>query len=87
MPGRGPLVDKSATEPVSSYLRLARRRVQSLYRAGRPRADTSSLVPELLALFLYCEDDLERIQRRVKGGLDRIYEELKMADKDQELPV
>jgi glyoxylase-like metal-dependent hydrolase (beta-lactamase superfamily II) len=80
VPGRGPLVDKSATEPISNYLRLARRRVYSLYRAGRPRADTVTLVPELLELFPFREADLERVQRRIKGGLDRIYEEFKTSD-------
>ncbi len=84
VPGRGPVVDKSATEPISNYLRLARRRVQSLYRAGRPRADTSTLVPELLEVFPYQEIDLERIQRRIKGGLDRIYEEFKLTERINE---
>jgi glyoxylase-like metal-dependent hydrolase (beta-lactamase superfamily II) len=86
VPGRGPLVDKSATEPISNYLRLARRRVYSLYRAGRPRADTSSLVPELLELFAYEKEDIEEIQRRIKGGLDRIYEEFKANEKVSEQP-
>ena len=81
VPGRGPVVDKSATESISNYLRLARRRVQSLYRAGRPRADTSTLVPELLDMFPYDAHNLERIQRRIKSGLDRIYEEFKTTDK------
>lgn len=80
IPGRGPVVDKSATEPISNYLRLARRRVHSLYNAGRPRADTSTLVPELLELFPYYQEDLEQVQRRIKGGLDRIYEEFKVND-------
>jgi cyclase len=80
IPGRGPLVDKDATEPNSEYLRLARRRVQSLYRAGRPRADTSTLVSELLDLFPYDDSDPEQIQRRIKTGLDRIYEEIKAND-------
>lgn len=81
VPGRGPLTGKAATEPVSNYLRLARRRVYSLYRAGRPRADTSSLVPELLPMFPYQEHELERVQRRIKAGLDRIYEEFKLSDR------
>jgi glyoxylase-like metal-dependent hydrolase (beta-lactamase superfamily II) len=80
VPGRGPLVGKDSTEPISNYLRLARRRVQGLYRAGRPRADTSTLVPELLELFPYQENDLEHIQRRIKTGLDRIYEEIRTTD-------
>jgi cyclase len=85
VPGRGPLVDKTATEPISNYLRLVRRRVQSLYRAGRPRADTSTLVPELMDLFPYDLADTEQVQRRIKMGLDRIYEEFKSTDKDEEI--
>ena len=85
VPGRGPLVDKSASEPVSNYLRRARRRVHSLYRAGRPRADTSTLVPELLDLFPYNEIEIERVQRRIKSGLDRIYEEFKSSDQADDL--
>ncbi len=81
VPGRGPLTDKSATEPISNYLRLARRRVHSLYHAGRPRADTSTLIPELLPMFPYQEHEVERVQRRIKAGLDRIYEEFKLDDK------
>lgn len=87
VPGRGPLVDKRATEPLSNYLRLVRRRVQSLYRAGRPRADTSTLVPELMDLFPYAMEDVERVQRRIKTGLDRIYEEFKAMDKEEEMSL
>ena len=78
--GRGPVVDKSATEETSNYLRLARRRVQSLYRAGRPRADTTTIVPELLALFPHDPEDTDALQKRIKSGLDRIYEEIKLND-------
>jgi glyoxylase-like metal-dependent hydrolase (beta-lactamase superfamily II) len=84
VPGRGPLVTKENTEAISHYLRLARRRVQSLYRAGHPRADTVALVPELLELFPYNENDLESVQRRIKIGLDRIYEEIKNNDWPEE---
>lgn len=85
VPGRGPLVNKSATEPISNYLRLARRRVHSLYRAGRPRADTSTLVPELLDLFPYDHLHLDELQRRVKNGLDRVYEEFKLSDREDDI--
>jgi len=85
VPGHGPVVDKSATEPISNYLRVARRRVFSLYRAGRPRADTAALVPELLEMFPYDASDIENVQRRVKSGLDRIYEEFKASDRANDL--
>jgi len=81
VPGRGGLTTKGATEVVSNYLRLARRRVYSLYRLGRPRSDTATLVPELLEMFPYREADSESIQRRIKIGLDRIYEEFRLNDK------
>lgn len=87
VPGRGPVVDKNATEPLSNYLRLVRRRVQSLYRAGRPRADTASLVPELLTAFPYDPADSENVQRRIKSGLDRIYEELKTNERGTDSPA
>lgn len=77
VPGRGPLCDQSATLPLSQYLTLARRRVRSLHAAGRARVDTATLVAELLPLFPVPEDEHDLTQRRVKAGLDRLYEELK----------
>jgi glyoxylase-like metal-dependent hydrolase (beta-lactamase superfamily II) len=79
VPGRGAVTDKGATVPVSDYVRLARRRVYSLYRAGRPRADTSSLIEEFMPLFPV-DGPCEEIQRRIKSGLDRIYEEYKAGE-------
>ncbi len=76
VPGRGPLCDQSATRPLSEYLTLARRRVRSLHAAGRARVDTATLVAELLPLFPIPDDEHDLIQRRVKAGLDRLYEEL-----------
>ncbi|MBN1285937.1 MAG: MBL fold metallo-hydrolase [Anaerolineae bacterium] len=81
VPGRGPLTDKEATNPMSEYIRTARRRVYNLYRLGRPRADTASLLPEFVEMFPVGENDsYEEIQRRVKSGLDHIYEEYKAAE-------
>lgn len=79
VPGRGPVTDKAATEPVSEYVRVARRRVYSLFRAGRPRADTTTLVPEFLPMFPVT-DSYEEVQRRIKSGLDHVYEEYKATD-------
>ena len=79
VPGRGPLCDQSATRPLSEYITLARRRVRSLHIAGLPRVDTATLVAELLPLFPVPDDERELIQRRIKAGLDRLYEELRLA--------
>lgn len=80
IPGRGPLCDKSATEPVSAYIRMARRRVHALYRSGRPRADTTTLIPEFLDVFPHDDIPREWLQRQIKAGLDHIYDEQKAAE-------
>lgn len=78
IPGRGSITSKEATEPISSYLRLARRRVRSLYKARRPPSETVMLVHELLSLFPSPhENELEGFQQRVRTGLQCIYNELR----------
>ncbi len=84
IPGRGPLADRSATEPVSQYIRMARRRVHALYRAGRPRADTTALVPAFLAAFPLNDVPKEWLHRQLKAGLDHIYDEHKAAETPRE---
>jgi glyoxylase-like metal-dependent hydrolase (beta-lactamase superfamily II) len=80
VPGRGPLSDRSATEPVSRYIRMARRRVHALYRAGRPRADTTALIPTFMAAFPHDDVPKEWLQRQLKAGLDHLYDEHKAAE-------
>lgn len=80
VPGRGPVSTTAATRPLSDYLALARRRVRSLLGAGRPRADTTTLVSELMSCFPVRDEERDWIQRRVKLGLDRLYEELRQAN-------
>jgi cyclase len=75
--GRGPVTDASKTEPLSEYLRVARRRVSSLHYAGRMRSEIGMLIPEMLSYFPYDQDRREEVQRRIKMGLEAIYEELR----------
>ena len=44
---------------------------------GLARVDTATLVAELLPLFPVPDVERELIQRRIKAGLDRLYEELR----------
>lgn len=80
VPGRGPISDKSATEPLSFYLRRVRRRVQSLYKAGRPRADTTALIGEFIDMLPDGGAPRDWLQRQLKAGLDHIYDEFKAVD-------
>ena len=80
VPGRGPISPKSATQPLSSFLRRVRRRVQSLYKAGRPRADTTALIPDFVVMLPDGGVPRDWLQRQLKAGLDHVYDEFKSAD-------
>jgi glyoxylase-like metal-dependent hydrolase (beta-lactamase superfamily II) len=76
VPGRGPLCDQSATIPLSEYIALARRRARSLQATERSRLDKATIVNELLSFFPVPDDERDWVQRRVRAGLDRLFEEL-----------
>jgi len=75
VPGRGPLCDQDATEPLSEYIRLARRRMRSLHREERPSQDAAECAPELLSLFSLSDEERHRFRRRVRNGLKQVYNE------------
>jgi len=76
VPGRGPVCDSAATQPMSDYLVLARRRVRYLQMADRPRGDIGTLVAEFVGLFPVPSGERDSIQRRVRADLERVYDEL-----------
>lgn len=80
VPGRGPVSDQAATEPLSEYIRLARRRVRTLHRKERPRDDVVDFVDELLSVFPLSDDERSRFRRRARNGLKQVYEELTPVD-------
>jgi len=84
VPGRGPITDASATEPLSDYVRGVRRRVASHRRAGRPRSEIGSLVEEFLECFPIPPHQREGVQRRIKAGLDAIYDEYEALGEEEE---
>ena len=77
VPGRGGPARKVALASMTGYLKAMRGRVQTLIRARKPRADTAQLVPEFLARHPVPEGDRECVQRRIKAGLDHLYDTLK----------
>ncbi|MDY7039807.1 MAG: MBL fold metallo-hydrolase [Chloroflexota bacterium] len=82
VPGRGPVGDKQDTHPVSEYIRQLRARVRQLYQAGRSKSETSVLVSEFLEHFPTPDGQRDAIRARVKGSLDRVFEEMK-ASRDE----
>lgn len=81
VPGRDSVLkDPAQMEALAEYLRVARRRINSLCRAERPRSEVASIIPEMLELFPYARTHREEIQRRIKTGLEAIYDELRSQD-------
>jgi glyoxylase-like metal-dependent hydrolase (beta-lactamase superfamily II) len=80
VPGRGAVTKPEPSHAVPDYVRSARRRVQGLFRSGRPRADTATLVDGLISEFPIRNGDREEIGRRIRAGLEHIYDEIKAGD-------
>lgn len=83
VPGRGSISDHSVTRKISEFIRLARRRMRSLHRTDGSQKDASKFVDELLALFPTAEEEQDQLNKRVKSGLERVYEELAPPSDDE----
>ena len=82
VPGRGRVTDVRTVDLLARYVGQIRNRVSELHSFGRPRSDTSSLVSEFLPMFPILEDTRDRTQRRIKAGVDRVYDELREGEKE-----
>jgi cyclase len=77
VPGHGPLCDLETTYHLSEYIRQARSKVRSLYRANKSKSEVSSLVAEVAALYPFPSEQKSRVEKRIRAGLNRIYDEMK----------
>lgn len=77
VPGRGPAAKKADTQHMSKYLRDVRSKVRALIKARRLKSDVAALVPAFLPRFPVVEGERERMQRRIRAGLEHTYDELK----------
>lgn len=76
VPGRGALTDKESTQQTSEIVRQARRLVQRFHRAGGVRMDIGEIVPEFLAGLDLAHGEDGELLRRLRTGLEGIYDEL-----------
>jgi glyoxylase-like metal-dependent hydrolase (beta-lactamase superfamily II) len=77
VPGRSGPCNKAALAPQADYLRAMHTRVLALVRSRQPRAETTQLAAEFLGRFPVPAQDRDCVQRRIKAGLDRLYDTLK----------
>jgi glyoxylase-like metal-dependent hydrolase (beta-lactamase superfamily II) len=77
VPGRGPAARKTETQAMSRFLRDVRSKVRALIAARKPKSEVGTLVSGLLSRFPIPDGERERIQRRIRAGLEHVYDELK----------
>jgi cyclase len=80
IPGHGELTGKEATEKMSEYLRMVRRKVRSAYRAGLPKADTARSLSHLIRFWPIPPFEKPKADRRFKSGLGRVWNEMRAED-------
>lgn len=80
VPGRGPLCDLSAVDPLVAYLTMARDGTWKVFTEGRPKADLNDLASELVTRYPVPDGHWERVQRQIRAGLDALYESFKLAE-------
>jgi glyoxylase-like metal-dependent hydrolase (beta-lactamase superfamily II) len=78
VPGRGGGYKRADTQKTVNYLTGMRARVRQIMTERRGKFDASEFLPEFLDRFPIPDGEHERVQRRVRTGLERVYEELKM---------
>ncbi|CAG0929659.1 hypothetical protein TFLX_01414 [Thermoflexales bacterium] len=77
VPGRGGGYRRADTQKVVDYLTDMRARVRKIMTERRGKFDAAELLPAFLDRFPIPNDEHERVQRRIRTGLERVYEELK----------
>jgi cyclase len=77
IPGHGELTGKEATENMSNYLRMVRRKVRSAYRSGLPKADTARSLSHLIRYWPIPSFEKPKADRRFKSGLGRVWNEVR----------
>jgi cyclase len=77
IPGHGELSGKEATEKMSEFLRLVRRKVRSAYRGGLSKADTARSLKHLIHFWPIPPFEKPKADRRFKSSLSRVWNEMR----------
>ena len=81
VPGRGAVYHKEETQKISAYLLDMRSRLQKLMTQHRGKIDSGELLPHFLDRFPVPHGETERVQRRIRTGLERVHEELRVENR------
>jgi len=79
VPGRGAPTDKKAVAGMQEFIRQARRKLQSLAKAHKPRTELAPLADELVEYFHVTHTLREHYARRLRAGLEHLYDQMTAA--------
>ena len=79
VPGRGSVTDKDGVKPTEDFLKTARRKVEALVRAKKPRAELDALAHDLLGKPAGAADLRALYLRRIRAGLEHLYDQFTIA--------
>jgi glyoxylase-like metal-dependent hydrolase (beta-lactamase superfamily II) len=77
IPGHGEPTSREATERMSNYLRLVRRKVRSAYHSGLSKSDTARSLSHLIRFWPIPPEEKPKADRRFKSGLGRVWNEVR----------
>jgi len=77
VPGHGALCNVEASEPVSEYIRAMRSKVRSQFKSGRTKAEAAVVISQMLDFFPYRPGEKSIIEKRIRAGVSRVYDEMK----------
>jgi glyoxylase-like metal-dependent hydrolase (beta-lactamase superfamily II) len=76
IPGRGTPLDKQGLRPMEEFLRMARRKAESLVRTKKTRAEAAAAAEGLLDNFTVPPALREHYTRRLRAGMEYLYDTL-----------
>ena len=77
IPGHGELTGHEATDRMSEYLRMVRRRVRMAYVEGMAKAEAARSLSHLIRYWPIPPFERPKADRRFKSGLGRVWNEIK----------
>jgi cyclase len=77
VPGHGPLCDVEASQPISDYIRLLRSKVRNQFKSGRSKSEAAVVISQMIDCFPYRPGDKSFVEKRIRAGVSRVYDEMK----------
>jgi glyoxylase-like metal-dependent hydrolase (beta-lactamase superfamily II) len=76
IPGRGAPLTKKSIKPAADFLKVVRRKVEAVVRAKKGRPEAAALAEDLLDYFSVPATLREHYTRRLRSGLEHVYDVL-----------